>query len=46
MLHVSDKVSNKPNQRRNEEKLKEAITKAFADLKTLWYENNIPECHM
>jgi len=43
---ISDKVSNKPNPNRNEERLKEAINKAFSDLKTLWYEKAIPACHM
>lgn len=42
----ADKVGNKPNARRNEEKYKEAISKAFSDLKELWYENAIPDCHM
>ena len=36
------KVSNKPNPRKNEEKIKEAITKAFNDLKKLWYEKQLP----
>jgi hypothetical protein len=39
-------VGNKPNLRRNEERQKEAINKAFSDLKELWYEKGIPECHM
>lgn len=39
-------MGNKPNYRRNEERQKEAINKAFADLKELWYEKGIPECHM
>ena len=43
---IKDKVSNRPNPRRNEEKMKEAITKAYADLKSLWFEKGIPECHM
>ena len=37
-----DKVSNKPNPRKNQEKIKEAITKAFSDLKKLWYEKGLP----
>ena len=41
-----DKVSNKPNPRKNEEKMKEAITKAYNDLKVLWTEKAIPDCHM
>jgi hypothetical protein len=32
--------------RKGEERQKEAINKAFADLKELWYEKGIPECHM
>ncbi len=43
---IQDKVGNKPNNRKNEERQKEAISKAFTDLKELWYEKSIPECHM
>ncbi len=32
--------------RKNEERQKQAINKAFADLKDLWYQKGIPDCHM
>ena len=37
------RVSNKPNLKLTEEKQKEMILQAFADLKKLWFSKNIPE---